>query len=285
MPHRLQTSCTAEHKEVLVSASPSTTESSSTSRPSSPILRTVDLTKDFRGFTAVNAVNLDVAEGTIHALVGPNGAGKTTLFNLLTGFLTPTSGQILLRGDDIAGKQPEQIAHLGVARSFQITSLFDEMTLLEHLELALASPTGIGYRFWTSRKRLGAFRERSMELLGEVGLADRSGQRAGSLAYGQKRALEIALALALDPSLLLLDEPTAGMGLEDVDRTIALVRSVSDGRTVVFVDHNMHVVGSLADNVTVLQSGEVLAEGTYDEVRVDEKVITAYLGEAGDTHE
>nr|WP_237700588.1 ABC transporter ATP-binding protein [Janibacter sp. HTCC2649] len=268
-----------------MSASPSTTESSSTSRPSSPILRTVDLTKDFRGFTAVNAVNLDVAEGTIHALVGPNGAGKTTLFNLLTGFLTPTSGQILLRGDDIAGKQPEQIAHLGVARSFQITSLFDEMTLLEHLELALASPTGIGYRFWTSRKRLGAFRERSMELLGEVGLADRSGQRAGSLAYGQKRALEIALALALDPSLLLLDEPTAGMGLEDVDRTIALVRSVSDGRTVVFVDHNMHVVGSLADNVTVLQSGEVLAEGTYDEVRVDEKVITAYLGEAGDTHE
>ena len=267
-----------------MSASPSTT----TMSPSAaliPVLRTVDLTKDFRGFTAVNAVNLDVAEGTIHALVGPNGAGKTTLFNLLTGFLTPTSGQILLRGQDIAGQQPEKIAHLGVARSFQITSLFDEMTLLEHLELALASPTGIGYRFWTSRKRLGAFRERSMELLREVGLADRSGQRAGSLAYGQKRALEIALALALDPSLLLLDEPTAGMGLEDVDRTIALVKKVSDGRTVVFVDHNMHVVGSLADNVTVLQSGEVLAEGTYDEVRVDEKVITAYLGESGDTHE
>jgi branched-chain amino acid transport system ATP-binding protein len=278
-------SCMAEHKEVLVSASPSTTESPLTSPSTSAILRTVDLTKDFRGFTAVNAVNLDIAEGTIHALVGPNGAGKTTLFNLLTGFLTPTSGQILLRGDDIAGKQPEQIAHLGVARSFQITSLFDEMTLLEHLELALASPTGLGYRFWTSRKRLGAFRERSMELLGEVGLADRSGQRAGSLAYGQKRALEIALALALDPSLLLLDEPTAGMGLEDVDRTIALVKKVSGGRTVVFVDHNMHVVGSLADNVTVLQSGEVLAEGTYDEVRVDERVITAYLGESGDTHE
>jgi len=250
-----------------------------------PVLRTVDLTKDFRGFTAVNAVNLDVAEGTIHALVGPNGAGKTTLFNLLTGFLTPTSGQILLRGQDIAGQQPEKIAHLGVARSFQITSLFDEMTLLEHLELALASPTGIGYRFWTSRKGLGAFRERSMELLSEVGLHDRSGQRAGSLAYGQKRALEIALALALDPSLLLLDEPTAGMGLEDVDRTIALVKKVSDGRTVVFVDHNMHVVGSLADSVTVLQSGEVLAEGTYDEVRRDDKVITAYLGESGDTHE
>lgn len=285
MPHRLRMSCLAEHKEVLVSASPSTTAPMPPSAASTPILRTVDLTKDFRGFTAVNAVNLDVADGTIHALVGPNGAGKTTLFNLLTGFLAPTSGQILLRGDDIAGKQPEQIAHLGVARSFQITSLFDEMTLLEHLELALASPTGLGYRFWSSRKKLGAFRERSMELLSEVGLADRSGQRAGSLAYGQKRALEIALALALDPSLLLLDEPTAGMGLEDVDRTIALVKKVSDGRTVVFVDHNMHVVGSLADSVTVLQSGEVLAEGTYDEVRRDEKVITAYLGETGDTHE
>lgn len=280
-------SCTPEHKEVLVSASPSTTNplSEQPTATAGSILRTVELTKDFRGFTAVNAVNLDVAEGTIHALVGPNGAGKTTLFNLLTGFLTPTSGQILLNGEDIAGRQPEQIAHLGVARSFQITSLFEEMTLLEHLELALASPTGLGYKFWTSRKSLGRFRDRGMELLAEVGLADRSGVTAGSLAYGQKRALEIALALANDPTLLLLDEPTAGMGLEDVDRTIALVKKASVGRTVVFVDHNMHVVGSLADHVTVLQSGEVLAEGTYDEVRVDQRVITAYLGEDGDTHE
>ena len=258
-------------------ASPSATATSPTTSPAA-ILRTVDLTKDFRGFTAVDAVSLDVAEGTIHALVGPNGAGKTTLFNLLTGFLTPTSGQILLRGDDIAGRQPEQIAHLGVARSFQITSLFDQMTLLEHLELALASPTGLGYRFWTSRKSLGRFKKRGMELLAEVGLADRSGVTAGSLAYGQKRALEIALALANDPALLLLDEPTAGMGLEDVDRTIALVKALSAGRTVVFVDHNMHVVGSLADRVTVLQSGQVLAEGPYDQVRADERVITAYLG-------
>lgn len=289
MPHRLQMSCLAKHEEVLVSPSPSTTsplsEQPASAAASTPALRTVDLTKDFRGFTAVNSVNLDVAEGTVHALVGPNGAGKTTLFNLLTGFLTPTSGQILLRGEDIAGKQPEQIAHLGVARSFQITSLFDQMTLLEHLELALASPTGLGYRFWSSRKRLGQFKARAMELLSQVGLADRAGVTAGSLAYGQKRALEIALAIANDPSLLLLDEPTAGMGLEDVDRTIDLVKQVSKGRSVVFVDHNMHVVGSLADSVTVLQSGEVLAEGTYDEVRNDERVITAYLGETGDTHE
>jgi branched-chain amino acid transport system ATP-binding protein len=244
------------------------------------LLETRSLTKEFRGFKAVSDVSLGVAEGTVHALVGPNGAGKTTLFNLLTGFLTPSSGQILYQGRDITGMQPEQIAHLGIARSFQITSLFDQMTLVEHLELALASPTGLGYRFWKSSKQMRQFRERSMELLDQVGLGDRAGQAAGSLAYGQKRALELALALALDPKLLLLDEPTAGMGMEDVDRTIALVKKVASGRTVIFVDHNMHVVGSLADTVTVLQSGQILAEGTYEQVRNDEKVITAYLGQA-----
>ena len=244
------------------------------------LLETRSLTKEFRGFKAVSEVSLSVAEGTVHALVGPNGAGKTTLFNLLTGFLTPSSGQILSEGRDITGLQPEQIAHLGIARSFQITSLFDQMTLVEHLELALASPTGLGYRFWTSSKQMRRFRERSMELLEQVGLTDRAGQAAGSLAYGQKRALELALALALEPRLLLLDEPTAGMGVEDVDRTIALVKKVAVGRTVIFVDHNMHVVGSLADTVTVLQSGQILAEGTYEQVRNDEKVITAYLGQA-----
>jgi branched-chain amino acid transport system ATP-binding protein len=252
--------------------------------PAEALLETRSLTKEFRGFRAVSEVSLRVAEGTVHALVGPNGAGKTTLFNLLTGFLAPSSGQILFRGADITGKQPEQIAHLGIARSFQITSLFDQMSLVDHLELALASPTGLGYRFWRSSSQMRRFRDRAMELLDQVGLEDRAGQAAGSLAYGQKRALELALALALDPQLLLLDEPTAGMGLEDVDRTIALVKKVAEGRTVVFVDHNMHVVGSLADTVTVLQSGQVLAEGTYEQVRTDERVITAYLGQAGDAH-
>jgi len=247
---------------------------------SGPLLQTSGLTKDFRGFQAVNGVDLTIAAGTIHALVGPNGAGKTTLFNLLTGFLTPTSGTIVFRGQDITGKAPEQIAHLGIARSFQITSLFDQLTGLEHLELALASPTGLGMRFWRSDRQMGQFRARSLELMDQVGLAHLGDQPAGSLAYGQKRALELALALALDPSLLLLDEPTAGMGREDVDRTIALVRQVAKGRTVVFVDHNMHVVGSLADQVTVLQQGQILAQGTYEQVRVDEKVITAYLGQA-----
>lgn len=245
-----------------------------------PLLETRALTKEFRGFRAVSEVDLVVGEGTMHALVGPNGAGKTTLFNLLTGFLTPTSGTIVFDGQDITGRQPERIAPLGIARSFQITSLFDQLTLSEHLELALASPTGMGMQFWRSVKRLATFRDRTMELLEQVGLADRSAQPAGSLAYGQKRALELALALALDPKLLLLDEPTAGMGVEDVDRTIALVKQISAGRTVVFVDHNMHVVGSLADTVTVLQSGQVLAEGPYEQVRGDERVITAYLGSA-----
>ena len=250
------------------------------------LLQTRSLTKEFRGFRAVSDVDLVVQTGTVHALVGPNGAGKTTLFNLLTGFLEPTSGTIEYDGHDITGKRPEDIAHLGIARSFQITSLFDALTLREHLELALASRTGLGMRFWQSVTRFGRFDDRATALLDQVGLADLSGLPAGSLAYGQKRALELALALALDPKLLLLDEPTAGMGVEDVDRTIALVKQVAEGRTVVLVDHNMHVVGSLADTVTVLQSGQVLAEGPYEQVRQDPRVVEAYLGTAaGESHD
>ena len=250
------------------------------------LLQTRSLTKEFRGFRAVSDVDLVVQAGSVHALVGPNGAGKTTLFNLLTGFLAPTSGTIEYDGQDITGKRPEDIAHLGIARSFQITSLFDALTLREHLELALASRTGLGMRFWQSVSRFGRFEDRATALLDQVGLADLSGLPAGSLAYGQKRALELALALALDPKLLLLDEPTAGMGVEDVDRTIALVKQVAQGRTVVLVDHNMHVVGSLADTVTVLQSGQVLAEGPYEQVRQDDRVIEAYLGTAaGESHD
>ncbi len=243
-------------------------------------LRTSGLTKNFRGFTAVNAVDLEVARGDIHALVGPNGAGKTTLFNLLTGFLSPTSGTITMLGEDVTGLQPEQIAHKGVARSFQITSLFENLNPLEHVELALQSRTTQGRRFWRSERLLGRFTARARELLDLVGLADLADKPAGLLAYGQKRALEMALVMALDPQVLVLDEPTAGMGIEDVNRTIELVRRIAEGRTVVFVDHNMTVVGSLADRVTVLQQGRVLAEGTYAEVRADERVVTAYLGEA-----
>ena len=243
-------------------------------------LRTEGLTKYFRGFRAVNSVDLEVHEGGVHALVGPNGAGKTTLFNLLTGFIKPTDGKITVFDEDVTGLQPEQIAHKGVARSFQITSLFENLTPREHVELALQGRTSQGLRFWRSERLLSRYRPEVDDLLGQVGLADLADRPSGLLAYGQKRALEMALVLALDPKVMLLDEPTAGMGIEDVDRTIELVRKISEGRTVVFVDHNMHVVGSLASRVTVLQQGAILAEGSYDEVRNDERVITAYLGES-----
>jgi branched-chain amino acid transport system ATP-binding protein len=243
-------------------------------------VRTRALTKVFRGFRAVDSVDLEVREGSVHALVGPNGAGKTTLFNLLTGFVPPTSGAITVLGEDVTGRPPEQVARRGVARSFQITSLFETLTCREHVELALAGHTRQGFRFWRSDKLLGRDRARVDDLLAQVGLMPQAGKPVGLLAYGQKRALELSLVLALDPPVMLLDEPTAGMGAEDVDRTIELVRRIASGRTVVLVDHNMHVVGSLADRVTVLQQGRILAEGPYDEVRHDDRVITAYLGEA-----
>ncbi|MFC4536220.1 ABC transporter ATP-binding protein [Sphaerisporangium dianthi] len=244
-----------------------------------PVLRAQGLAKEFRGFRAVDGVDLDIAEGSVHALVGPNGAGKTTLFNLLTGFLSPSAGRVMLGDRDLTGRRPEQVARLGVARSFQITSLFPQMTPREHVELALAGATGITWRFWRSDRLLGRYAGRAAELLDQVGLTAHAATPAGTLAYGHKRALELALALALDPRVLLLDEPTAGMGVEDIDRTVELVRKVRAGRTVVMVEHNMSVVSSLADRVTVLQSGRVLVEGPYAEIRHDPRVISAYLGD------
>jgi branched-chain amino acid transport system ATP-binding protein len=244
------------------------------------VLQTRGLCKDFRGFRAVDNVDLMVRAGTVHALVGPNGAGKTTLFNLLTGFLRPSAGAVLFEGRSITGLPPERIAQQGVARSFQITSLFDQLSVRAHVELALQGRTRLGYRFWRSDRLLDRFRREAMGLLEQVGLAGRAETAAGSLAYGQKRALELALALALRPKLLLLDEPTAGMGVEDVARTVALIRQIKEGRTVVMVEHNMSVVANLADQVTVLQFGSVLVEGPYAQVRQDPRVITAYLGES-----
>jgi branched-chain amino acid transport system ATP-binding protein len=216
----------------------------------------------------------------VHALVGPNGAGKTTLFNLLTGFLKPSSGSVRLGRHELAGRSPEAIARLGVARSFQITSLFAELTPRQHVELALAGRSGLGWKFWRSDAALGRYSDRAAELLDQVGLSEHGDIAAGALAYGRKRALELALALALDPKVLLLDEPTAGMGVEDVGRTVELIKKVRAGRTVVLVEHNMSVVASLADRVTVLQHGQVLVEGPYAEIRHDPRVVTAYLGDS-----
>ena len=249
-----------------------------------PALATRSLCKDFRGFRAVDSVDLTVPAGSVHALVGPNGAGKTTLFNLLTGFLRPSAGRIEVGGADVTGEPPERVARRGVARSFQITSLFEQLSAREHVELALAGQDGLGWRFWRSDRLLGRFRAAALELLDRVGLADAADEPAGTLPYGRKRALELALALALDPKVLLLDEPTAGMGAEDVARTVALVRQVREGRTVVLVEHNMSVVADLADRVTVLQAGKVLVEGPYEEVRRDARVVEAYLGGGSDAH-
>lgn len=251
-----------------------------------PILETRALGKRFRGFAAVDGVDLVVQAGTIHALVGPNGAGKTTLFNMLTGFVRPSVGHVLLGGRDITHLAPDQIARRGVGRSFQITSLFEQLTVIEHVSLALQATTDLGLRFWMSDRALMRFRPRATDLLAEVGLGDAADREVHTLAYGKKRALELALVLASNPRLLLLDEPTAGMGVEELEPITALIRRIAVGRTVVLVEHNMGVVGELADRVSVLQRGTILAEGSYAEVRHDPRVITAYLGqtEESDSH-
>jgi branched-chain amino acid transport system ATP-binding protein len=238
------------------------------------------LVKEFSGFRAVDSVDLRLEIGRVHALVGPNGAGKTSLFNLLTGYLRPTAGHIALFGEDATGLAPEKIARRGIARSFQITSLFDHLTALEHAALALQADSTLGFRFWRSERALRRFHDRARTLLADVGLGELASRPAGSLPYGQKRALELALAIALDPRLLLLDEPTAGMDTRDVQRTIELVRRVRGGRTVVLVEHNMGVVAELADQVIVLQQGRVIAQGPYAAVREDPAVVTAYLGQS-----
>jgi branched-chain amino acid transport system ATP-binding protein len=242
------------------------------------ILRTRQLTKEFRGFTAVNGVDLDIRRGSIHALIGPNGAGKTTCFNLLTKYLEPTSGTIEFNGRDITRERPAQVAHLGVVRSFQISAVFPHLSALRNVRIGLQHSTGSAYRFWQSARSLDALDGRALELLGQVGLASFADAPAASLPYGHKRALEIATTLAMDPELILLDEPTQGMGHEDIDAVTNLIARVAKGRTVLMVEHNMKVISSIADTITVLQRGAVIAEGSYAEVSADEKVMEAYMG-------
>ncbi len=244
------------------------------------ILETRGLVKEFKGFVAVNDVNLKVRRGTIHALIGPNGAGKTTCFNLLTKFLEPTRGHILLDGHDITREKPAQIARRGVVRSFQISSTFPHMTVLENVRVALQQKLGTAFNFWQSERSLDKLNGRCMELLDHVGLAEFAHLEAIELPYGRKRALEIATTLAMEPKLMLLDEPTQGMGHEDVDLVTQLIKKVAQNRTVLMVEHNMSVVGSIADTITVLQFGEVIAEGSYDEVSRNAQVLEAYMGSA-----
>ncbi|MCI0430459.1 MAG: ABC transporter ATP-binding protein [Rhodospirillales bacterium] len=244
------------------------------------ILETEGLTKEFRGFVAVNNVSLRTRRGTIHALIGPNGAGKTTCFNLLTKFLTPTRGRIVFKGQDITHMRPADIARLGVARSFQISAVFPHLTVLENVRIALQRRRGGSFDFWRSDRILAEYDDRAMELLEAVGLEEFARVTAVELSYGRKRALEIATTLALDPEMLLLDEPTAGMGHEDVGRIAGLIRRVAANRTVLMVEHNLSVVADLSDTITVLARGEVLAEGDYPAVSNDPKVVQAYLGTA-----
>jgi len=244
------------------------------------ILETRDLTREFKGFVAVNRVNLRVRRGTIHALIGPNGAGKTTCFNLLTKFLAPSSGHIFFDGHDITGEAPSQIARRGVIRSFQISAVFPHLSVLENVRVALQRKLGTSYHFWKPERSLYGLNDRAMALLSAVDLDKYAALPAVELSYGRKRSLEIATTLAMDPKLMLLDEPTQGMGLEDVDRIKSLIKQVAADRTVLMVEHNMSVVSSIADTITVLQRGATLAEGPYAEVSKNPAVIEAYMGSA-----
>jgi len=244
------------------------------------ILETRALTKEFKGFVAVDKVDLRVRRGSIHALIGPNGAGKTTCFNLLTKFLIPTSGTITYDGQDITAQSSAAIARMGVVRSFQISAVFAHLSVLENVRVALQRKLGTSFHFWKPERSLHVLDAQAMELLEAVDLAAYARIPAVELSYGRKRALEIATTLAMDPKLMLLDEPTQGMGLEDVDRIKALIRKVAATRTVLMVEHNMSVVASLADTITVLARGSTLAEGPYAEVSKNPAVIEAYMGSA-----
>lgn len=244
------------------------------------ILETRGLIKEFKGFVAVSDVNLKVRRGQIHALIGPNGAGKTTVFNLLTKFLIPTRGSILFNGKDITFEKPAQIARRGIIRSFQISATFPHLSVLQNVRIGLQRQLGNSFHFWKSERELEQLNPKAMALLDTVGLTEFADATTVELSYGRKRALEIATTLAMDPELMLLDEPTQGMGHEDVDRVTELIQRVAADRTVLMVEHNMGVVSKIADTITVLQRGQIIAEGAYEQVSRDPQVLEAYMGSA-----
>lgn len=242
------------------------------------ILETHQLCKDFKGFTAVSDVNLKVRQGSIHALIGPNGAGKTTVFNLITKFLPATSGKIVFKGDDITHEPPAVTARRGFIRSFQISATFPHLTALENVRIGLQRKLGTEFQFWKSEKSLDCLNDEAIALLESVDLKSFVNTVTAEMPYGRKRALEIATTLALDPEMMLLDEPTQGMGQEDIARVVDLIRKVSANRTILMVEHNLSVVSNLCDRITVLTRGSILAEGTYDEVSQNPQVLEAYVG-------
>jgi branched-chain amino acid transport system ATP-binding protein len=252
--------------------------STQTPKPDDAILSAESLRKEFLGFVAVDGVDLHVRRGTIHALIGPNGAGKTTVFNLLTKFLPPTAGRIVFDGQDITSERPAQVARRGMVRSFQMSAVFPGLTVQENVRLALQRTLRTSFHFWRSERSLEVLDQRALQILGEVDLQGDRDRIAVELPYGRKRALELATTLALDPKLLLLDEPTQGMGHEDVGRVTALIKRVAAGRTVLMVEHNLSVVAHLSDTITVLQRGSVLADGPYDQISKDPRVLEAYIG-------
>jgi len=244
------------------------------------ILETRNLVKEFKGFVAVDDVSLRVRRGDIHALIGPNGAGKTTVFNLLTKFLIPTSGSILYNGEDITVEKSAQVARRGIVRSFQISATFPHLTVMENVRIALQRPLGTSFHFWKSERSLDVLNDRAMQLLDTVGLTEFADVQTVEMPYGRKRALEIATTLATEPQMMLLDEPTQGMGHEDVERVTQLIKKVSANRTVLMVEHNMNVVASIADTISVLQRGQIIAEGPYEAVSKNPQVLEAYMGNA-----
>jgi branched-chain amino acid transport system ATP-binding protein len=242
------------------------------------ILVTEGLGKNFGDFRAVSDVSLRVRRGTIHALIGPNGAGKTTCFNMLSKFVAPTDGRITFNGRDITGMRPADVARLGLVRSFQISAVFPHLTALENIRIALQRRRGDSFDFWRSKAALEPLNDRALALLDDVGLTSFAYSKAGEISYGRKRALELATTLAVEPEMMLLDEPMAGMGHEDIDRTADLIRRASANRTILMVEHNLQVVANLSHRITVLTRGRVLAEGDYRTVSENPEVREAYMG-------
>jgi len=247
--------------------------------PGTVLVETQELTRAFGSLVAVDRVSLAVREGELRSIIGPNGAGKTTFFRLISGEMLPTSGRITFRGQDITGLPQHAVARLGIAKSYQITNVFPHLSVLENVRVP-AQGHAHAYDFWSRAARLDDARDRALAILTRVGLARKAGLLAAHLSHGEKRHLELAIALASDPTLLLLDEPTAGMSPEETDETIVLIRELAAGRTVVLVEHKMKVVMNISDRITVLHQGQLLADGSPAEIRANELVQRTYLGGA-----